>query len=407
MLREECNERPIKLLNPRFMRILGIEFLLQLGLYILNPNIINYLVTLGASLAVAGFIAGLNSATSLMLRPIGGLICDLFNKKSLLMISCAGFAAASLGMSFANTSEMVAVFRILQGLMFLIKSAVVVSLASLSVPPTAVGRGVSVMGLGFTVACSLGPALGDFLGSACGYRVSFAVASLSFVSALFLSVFVKPPRSSQGAIKVRDEKVKIDFIWKQTKGFQISELFYLPTLPLTITVFLSFLAQALMLSLTLAIADVEGVDHASHYYVIYALFAFFSKPLAGRLLDKKGLKKVLIPLTFVSFTAMIMLALSFTAKTVTVAAILMAIGQGSVFSCLQGEAVRNVSTDKTGRSANMFYIGSDSAQFVAPFLFSAILDHLGAATCFYVAALATLLSPIAYVTLSSVVRRYT
>lgn len=392
-------ERPKKLLNVQFAKILSIEFLLQLGLYILNPNFVNYLVSFGVSIATAGFIAGLNSATSLLLRPVGGFICDLFSKKSLLIVACSGFAIASLGMALSGSPEIVGAFRVMQGLMFLLKSAVVVSLASLVVPANSIGRGVSTMGLGFTVACSLGPALGDLVGNACGYRVSFIVASLSFVAALVLSVSVKPPRSSWGLLASCGGGRKIDLIRDQIKSLRPSELFYLPTLPLAAAVFLSFLAQAFMLSLTLTIANVEGVDHASLYYIVYALFALFSKPLAGRAADKVGLFRVFLPLSFVSCASMVLLAVHFALPTIMAAAVLMAIGQGSVFSCLQSEAVRGIPADKTGRSANMFYIGSDLAQFVAPFLFSAILDHIGASPCFFVAAATTILSPVAYVAL--------
>ena len=54
------DQRPQKMWNKQFVMIFAIEVLLQLGMYILQPNLSNYLMMLGASVAAAGFIVGLN-----------------------------------------------------------------------------------------------------------------------------------------------------------------------------------------------------------------------------------------------------------------------------------------------------------------------------------------------------------
>ena len=390
--------------NVQFVMIFAIEVLLQLGMYILQPNLSNYLMMLGASVAAAGFIVGLNYGTSLILRFVNGFVCDLFDKKALLVLSCTCFVFASLGISFAVSPAMVGFFRIIQGVAFVVKSSVVVSVASMVVPKKMVGSGVGVMGLGFTIACSVGPAIGDFVGTVYGYRASCAMAVASFAGALCVTLAFRAPAASLGSWRNLECGA-----WKAVKlqigRIKLSELLYAPTLPVTVAIFLAFAAQSMMLALTLTFASIQGVPYASIYYIAYAAIAVFSKPLAGRMLDKHGVLFVLTPMSLVSCAAMMLLAFDFSTATLGVAGIMMGLGQGSVWSCLQGEAVRRAPASKTGRSVNMFYIGSDTTQCLAPFCFASLFNSFGSSVCFFVAAICVVLSAISYVLLSRLLCR--
>ncbi len=391
-----AGQRPQKMWNMQFAMIFAVEVLLQLGMYILQPNLSNYLITLGASITTAGFIVGFNYGTSLVLRFVNGFVCDLFDKKALLVLSCACFACASLGIALAVSPAMVGFFRVVQGVAFVMKSSVVVSMASMVVPKKMVGSGVGIMGLGFTVACSVGPAIGDLVGTTYGYRTSCAMAVASFICALCVALAFKAPAMSQGSWR-NLECGKWGAVKLRIGQMKLSELLYVPTLPVTVAIWLAFAAQSMMLALTLTFASIQGVSHAFVYYIAYAAVAVFSKPLAGRMLDKRGVLFVLVPMSLVSCSAMVLLALNFSTVTLGVAGAMMGLGQGSVWSCLQGEAVRRAPVGKTGRSVNMFYIGSDTTQCFAPFFFALLFNGLGVPVCFLAAAVCIVLSVAAYV----------
>lgn len=377
--------------------MLAIELLIQTGVYIINPNLANYLITLGASVALAGFVVGLNYATALVLRTINGLVCDLFSKKSLLIGSCVAFIVASAGIALSTNVETVALFRIIQGMAYVLKSSIVVSMASLLVPPDQRGSGTGIMGLGFTIACSLGPAIGNYLGTTYSYRASFLLAIVFFGAALFVLIGVRPPQSSLGKLHGSTDSIG-KAILKELKAISPSTLFHIPSIPLALGMFITFMAQASMLSMLLAFANLSGVQGASWYYIIYAAGALLSKPLCGKLLDRFGFSKVLVPTSTLAAAAMILLAIRFTTTTIIIAAILMSFGQGAAYSAFQGEAMRRAPAHMVGRAANTLYAGSDMAQFVTPFIYGLIFQSFGIRACFITACITCIIGPIVYFT---------
>ena len=85
-----------RLWNRRFAKLLCIETMLQFGLYLTRPIISSYAVSLGASFAVAGFLAGLLATAALAVRPVSGVVSDRLSKKGLLVVSCALFAISAV-----------------------------------------------------------------------------------------------------------------------------------------------------------------------------------------------------------------------------------------------------------------------------------------------------------------------
>lgn len=69
--------KPNSIWNALFIQLLTFELLSQMGIALVNPITSNYAVALGATVAVGGFLAGLNPLTSLIVRPFGGAILGL------------------------------------------------------------------------------------------------------------------------------------------------------------------------------------------------------------------------------------------------------------------------------------------------------------------------------------------
>ena len=80
--------------NISLNKLWGIEFAYILVINIINavafgitiPVIPGYVVSLGASLSLAGVVTGTFAITALFVRPLAGIIGDKYNKKLLLVI---------------------------------------------------------------------------------------------------------------------------------------------------------------------------------------------------------------------------------------------------------------------------------------------------------------------------------
>lgn len=193
---------PTRLWNRRFVQLLLIEALLQMGGFLTRPIISNYAIELGAAVPVAGFLAGMLATAALVIRPVSGAISDKLSKKTLLTVSCGLFAAGAFGCALVRSVPLVGACLALQGFAFAFKSAIIISLVPLVVPKRYTGSGVGWMGLAYTVAIALGPAIGSQVGAVLGYPASFALSGVILLGALVLAVLFKaPPEAAGSAIR--------------------------------------------------------------------------------------------------------------------------------------------------------------------------------------------------------------
>lgn len=169
---------------------------MQMALYLTRPITASYAVSLGASVAAAGFVAGLLATAAVVVRPLSGSFSDLFSKKNLLVAAAALFAVSAFGCATATTTLMLGAWCAVQGFAFAFKSTLIISMASLVVPRESLGSGVGWLSIAYTVACALGPAIGSSLGGSFGYPVVYLLSACLLVVGFVLAVTFKAPAAS-------------------------------------------------------------------------------------------------------------------------------------------------------------------------------------------------------------------
>lgn len=381
--------------------------MLQFGLYLTRPLISNYAVSLGATFTLAGFLAGLMATAALIIRPISGIISDRVSKKSLLVASCILFAASALGCALFQSVASMGVFLSLQGFAFAFKSTVVVSLASLVVPKAKVGSGVGWLGLAYTVACALGPALGSFIGDAVGYPGAFIVSGLLLSAGLFVAILFEAPSGSHAdgsRIRVSSNAdgqspsfSGTDEDMSQRVGRQYHDTWFLDKLKTCLyapVIILSIIAGLLMVahgatsSFILIIGEIRGIEGSSLYFLFYSLATLVARPSAGRASDAWGAGIVVVPMMIIAVLGMLFAAFMDSFLGIVLAGICMGMGQGSAYCTIQAESVRGVPENYLGRAANTFYLGPDLCMGLGPALGGWILQLAGVSAMFLFNALA-------------------
>ena len=138
-----------KLWNARFVHLLLVEAVFQFATYLLNPGDLQLRgAAWASSLAVGGFVAGLVASAALAMRPFTGWIADKLSKTTLLVMAAALFSVAAFGCATVSSVFWIGVFRVVQGVAFAFRSAVVVSLVSVVVSQDHCGKGRGMGGRG-------------------------------------------------------------------------------------------------------------------------------------------------------------------------------------------------------------------------------------------------------------------
>ena len=370
-----------KLWNIRFVHLLLVEAVFQFATYLLNPVISSYVVLLGSSLAVGGFVAGLVASAALAMRPFTGWIADKLSKTTLLVLAAALFTVAAFGCAAVSSVFWIGVFRIVQGVAFAFRSAVVVSLASVVVAHDHVGRAVGWVGVVTTVSCAVAPTLAAFMGTTVGYHACFFVSGSLFFVGLVLAVLFKLPKDVRTHHRAAQEQAR-EAKGRVPAGFRLRDFLYLPAIPYSVMAALSGVPHGINVSLMLSVGDARGSPGVSLYFTLYALAALASKPLAGRLCDTKGFHAVFVPVVLVELVGVAVLVFMDSLVLAAVAGVLVGVGQGSAYSALQAEAVRGANVEELGRAANTFYIGPDINMGMSPFVGGFVMQT-GGVTALY------------------------
>ena len=352
---------PAKLWNRQYILVLIISTLSAFSFFMVVTILSKYLTGIGITIALAGVIVGLFSLTSLVSRPFCGLMADRLNNVWLLVASNILMAIGLLGFAFTTNLTLIFVFRILSGLGFAVGSTVQVSLIIRFIPQEKMGEGIGYMGISQLIGSACAPAAGLAIATALGMKETFIAAAILPTLTCVLLVFMKdlhqPKPGAKRKITARD----------------IIEPRALPyTLPYST---LSFV-NGIISSYLVLFADVQGVVGISVYFTVYAVFLFLIRPLAGKLMDAKGIQYTVFPGMIITALSMFLLGHSSSLWLILFTAFLRAVGQGAAQPSLQAGCINHVGREKSGVATSTYFLGGDVGQGVGPMVAGAILGQV-------------------------------
>lgn len=382
------NEKPKEekeLWNSQYIFLLFLGTLTSTSFSMVVPVITKYAIQLGASLTVAGVIAGLFSITALLGRPLGGVISDRFNKKRILVIATTVLAVAALGYSFSVNIPLLTSFRILHGMGFAVSGTANVALVTSYIPRDRMGEGIGYYGLGQIIATALGPNIGLIIGNIYGFNITFLVSSiiLFIAAALMTRIQYKKPDTRRSDIKLPHKKIV----------FQ--DLIATEILPLALIGGIFSMSNGLVNSFLVLVGEERGIKNITLYFTVNAICLFIIRPLSGKFSDKKGMSFILYPALILTAIESLLLSNANVLWIVLIAAVCKAFGQGSAQPTLQSACIKKLGLSRSGVATSTFYIGADVGQGLAPIIGGVIASSFGYNVMFYCCAALFMISIIA------------
>ena len=365
-----------KLWSGEYIFLLGINLLLAISFYMIAPVLPKYAIQLGASLSLAGIIAGLFSITALVARPFGGLLADRINKKRILFIATSVLSFSAFGYCFSTTIPFLVGFRILHGIAFSISSTAVIALAVSFIPIERLGEGVGYFGLGQILSSAVGPNIGIWVGQKYGLPFTFGLSGVILLVSALLITLIHRETASDAILAASQRKKKLI----------MGDLIAVELLPLALMGGVFSMTNGLVSSFLVLIGDARHIANIGLYFSINALCLLFVRPFAGRLSDKKGLALILIPALILTALESLLLANASVLWVVLIAAACKAFGQGSAQPSLQSACIKKLGPERSGVATSTFYIGADIGQGLGPMMGGAIAGAFGYQTMFYSSA---------------------
>ncbi len=197
-----------KLITPSYCLILGANFLLYFGFWLLLPVLPFYLSEIfKASNSTIGVVLSCYTVAALCIRPFSGYLLDTFARKPLYLFAYFIFTLVFAGYLIAGSLTLFIIFRIVHGVSFGMVTVGGNTVVIDIMPSSRRGEGLGYYGLSNNIAMSVGPMFGLFLHEAGIPFVTIFCYSLgSCLLGLIFASFVKTPYKAP----VKREPISLD-----------------------------------------------------------------------------------------------------------------------------------------------------------------------------------------------------
>jgi MFS family permease len=350
-----------KIWNRTFVSVFASNMILNFAMQMSTSIIGKYTNTFNVTAAVVGLVTSLFGLTALIFKFFSAPAIDTGNRKWILTIAMLAIAASMFGYSISSGVPMLVAFRLLQGAGQAFTATCALTVASDTLPPQKMGTGIGYFTMTGAISQTIAPTVSLKLADAVGYKLTFAVAGgLMLIGAFAAS------------------RIKLHFV--RTKKFKVSVRNMIAAEAVVPALILCCLSIAFYnISSFLAIyGDVKGVgSDIGYYFTVYAVTMIFTRPLTGRLADKFGPIKVMLPAMGCFALSFFIISFASNVWMFLIAAFVAAFGFGSCQPQIQALCMKLAPKERRGAASCTNYVGSDVGMLIGPLIAGYVVDCLG------------------------------
>ncbi|HBI03800.1 MAG TPA: MFS transporter [Paenibacillaceae bacterium] len=357
-----------KLWTKDFLIVSTINFFVTLIFYLLIVTISTYAVEkFQASTSEAGLVTGIFVIGALIGRLFSGRIIDQLGRKKILIVGMALFTLTTLLYFGAVTLPFLVINRLLHGIALGIASTATGTIVAQIIPSQRRGEGIGYYSLSAIIATAIGPFFGLFLSEHTSFQMIFIFCLILGGLGLVTSFFLKVPSIAV----VEKEKGK-------KKVFKISDYIEYKALPISlVTLFVGFAYSGVLSFINFYAQDLKLIEAASFFFIVYAIVVLFSRPITGRLFDRKGANFVIYPALLVFAGGMALLSQVHVGWTLLLAGAIIGLGYGNYTSSAQAVSIKVTPSNRLGLATSTFFMCIDIGFGIGPYVLGFLIPYTG------------------------------
>lgn len=369
-----------------FVIVSSINFFITLIFYLLMVTLAIYAVNeLDASTSEAGLISGIFIIGTLIGRLFIGRFIDSIGRKKTLFIGLIFFTLTTLLYFVDLGIGFLLVNRLIHGMAMGMASTATGTIVAQIIPATRKGEGIGYYSMSATLATAIGPFIGLYMAQNTSFQVIFsfclALGLISLITAFFLYV---------PALKVTAKVT-------ESKGFKLSNFIEPKALPISfITLVLAFCYSSVLSFISFYAIEIDLVNTASFFFVVYAVAVLLSRPFSGPLMDRKGSNFIMYPAFMIFGVGLLLLSISTNSFTLLAAGFLIGLGFGNMQSSSQAIAVKLTPPHRMGMATSTFFIMLDAGLGFGPYILGFIIPVTGFSTLYVILGVVVIATSVLY-----------
>jgi MFS family permease len=319
------------LFTRRFFVMCAFTFTVFLSLFQLLPTAPFRILALGGSTTAAGLFLGLLTYASALSAPLTGALADRIGRRRVLLSASLAIAAFSAAYAVVPRWEILCALVFFHGLFWSgLLSASAAYMTGL-IPPARRAEGIGYWGMATVLATAFAPALGLAVYARGWTAVCASVGALNLaMAAIAWNLERDPPRRADpGPFFTRDLVA-----WR--------------VLAPSLSLFLCSFGYGGVTSFVAMWTEKNGLAPKGLFFTVFSLTVLAMRPFTGRVADRVGPRRVLLPLLGLTALSFALLALATTRPLLAFSAFLFGAGFGNVYPVFAAHVTRHVAPERRG-----------------------------------------------------------
>jgi MFS family permease len=350
-----------RLFTPHFFVMCGFTFTVFLSAFQLLPTAPFHILDLGGSTFASGLFLGFLTYSSAFSAPITGALADRLGQRRVLMISSVALAVFSLGYAVIPSYRVMLVLVIVHGIFWSGLLSASASYMTNLLPESRRGEGIGYWGLSTVAAMAVAPSAGLWI-----YRRGWVW--LCIVGAILNLVMAAIAWNLRPDQKPADQS-------SAAPGSKRGGMLEWRVLIVSVSLFMYSFGYGGITSFSALYADANGVTPKSIYLTALAVVILLTRPLAGRLGDRWGYKRVFVPCLMLICIGMALLAAGGTRPWMIASALVFGLGFGTAYPVYVGYVMQGVAADRRGAAFGAILAAFDTGIGTGSTLMGLLIQH--------------------------------
>lgn len=353
----------------------GFSFTVFLSAFQLFPTAPFHILALGGSTFASGLFLGILTYASALSAPLTGALVDRAGAKEILVVGSAVITGFSIAYALIPDYHLMLILVVVHGVFW--SGLLTGSGAYMTniLPEQRRAEGLAYWGLSTIAAIAVAPTIGFWVFRFGWRALCLEAAALNVAMAciaLALPRQPRHPRSGSGTARLVEWRVLV----------------------VSFTLFLYSFGYGGVTSFTALYADATGARPKGIYLTALALAILATRPMSGRLGDRFGHRKVLLPSLVVVAVGLSVLVAGGTTMHLVLSAIVYGAGFGTAYPVFCAYVLRHVAAERRGAAFGAILACFDTGIGTGSTSMGWIIGRYGFSAAFAVAtALSTLAVP--------------
>jgi MFS family permease len=365
---------PDRLFTPRFFVMCGFSFTVFLSAFQLLPTAPFHILALGGSTSAAGLFLGFLTYASAFSAPITGTLADRVGTRRILIVASVAITIFSIAYALIPSYQVMLGLVLIHGLFW--SGLLTGSAAYMTniLPESRRAEGIAYWGLSTIAAIAVAPTIGFWMFHFGWRALCLEAAVLNIVMAIIAWCLPSQPIAAAHESHRKGRLVE----WR--------------IVVLSFTLFLYSFGYGGITSFTALYADANGVTPKGIYLTTLAVAILVTRPLAGRLGDRFGYRRVFLPCLVLISAGMSCLVFGGSRFWLVLSAAIFGTGFGTAYPVFAGYVMRQVGPARRGAAFGAILACFDTGIGTGSTSMGWIIGRYGFASAFGTAAVLSALA---------------